>query len=68
VYRAVYSEWNARLQLTALSVGQPTYLTDAESQATAAALDRQLDRPWNIWRQAAYSTNPGADGSGRPAS
>jgi HCOMODA/2-hydroxy-3-carboxy-muconic semialdehyde decarboxylase len=68
VYRAVYSEWNARLQLMSLSVGQPTYLTDGESQATAAALDRQIDRAWNIWRQAAYSTDPGADDSGRPAS
>jgi ribulose-5-phosphate 4-epimerase/fuculose-1-phosphate aldolase len=68
VYRAVYSELNARLQLTAMSVGQPTYLTEAESQATAAALERQVDRPWNVWREAAYSTSYGPDGIGRPTS
>jgi NAD(P)-dependent dehydrogenase (short-subunit alcohol dehydrogenase family) len=39
-----------------------------ESPTTAMALDRQIDRAWNIWRQAAYSTNPGADCTGGPAS
>ena len=54
VYRAVYAELNARLQLASVGLGEPTYLTSAEASAAAATTESQIDRPWRIWRDAAH--------------
>ncbi len=50
VYRAIYTEVNARAQLAATSLGQPTFLTDDEAAATVAAVAPQMIRAWNYWR------------------
>ena len=57
VYRAVYAEINARLQTQALALGDPEYLTDAEAQAAESSVEGQVDRPWNVWKQAAERHN-----------
>lgn len=52
VYRAVYAEVNARLQAQAIQLGDPEYLSPAEAQASLA-VEGQVDRPWNLWKEAA---------------
>jgi ribulose-5-phosphate 4-epimerase/fuculose-1-phosphate aldolase len=49
VYRAVYTEVNARLQAAAMALGPPTYLTLAEAELAAAANDPQIPRAWALW-------------------
>ena len=51
VYRAIYTESNARLQSEAMRFGDVNYLTDAEAASTAAMIDEHLDRPWEMWKQ-----------------
>jgi HCOMODA/2-hydroxy-3-carboxy-muconic semialdehyde decarboxylase len=50
VYRAVYAEINARLQLQALQLGDPEYLTSKEAEAAAASTEGQVERPWALWQ------------------
>jgi HCOMODA/2-hydroxy-3-carboxy-muconic semialdehyde decarboxylase len=50
VFRAVYAEINAKLQLQALGLGPVTYLTPAEAQASAQSVGGQIDRAWDLWR------------------
>jgi HCOMODA/2-hydroxy-3-carboxy-muconic semialdehyde decarboxylase len=49
VFRAVYTEVNARLQAEALRLGLPVFLTMEEAAAASAANDGQIDRAWNLW-------------------
>ncbi len=51
VYRAIYTENNAKLQLQARQLGEVTYLTDAEAVATSDMNDQHLDRPWQMWKR-----------------
>ena len=51
VYRAVYAEKNARLQMEALRLGTPVYLTSEEARGAALANDNNLDRAWQLWRR-----------------
>jgi ribulose-5-phosphate 4-epimerase/fuculose-1-phosphate aldolase len=53
VYRAVYAETNARMQLQALQLGDPEYLTREECEASMASTEGQVERPWNLWKAAA---------------
>jgi HCOMODA/2-hydroxy-3-carboxy-muconic semialdehyde decarboxylase len=54
VFRAVYTEVNARLQSEALRLGQVTYLTEGEGAATTVTNRGQINRAWDLWaRQAA---------------
>lgn len=53
VYRAYYAEINARIQLQALQLGDPEYLTPGECEAAMANVEGQADRPWNLWKTAA---------------
>jgi ribulose-5-phosphate 4-epimerase/fuculose-1-phosphate aldolase len=50
VFRAVYTEVNAKLQSEALRLGPPVYLTAGEAAATTATNNAQIDRAWNLWR------------------
>jgi ribulose-5-phosphate 4-epimerase/fuculose-1-phosphate aldolase len=50
VYRGVYVDINARLQLQAIGLGPINYLTEAEGQATAATNATQVSRAWNMWK------------------
>jgi ribulose-5-phosphate 4-epimerase/fuculose-1-phosphate aldolase len=57
VFRAIYTEANARLQSEALRLGaNVTYLNEMEAANAAATNDRQLDRPWEIWKRQALQT------------
>jgi HCOMODA/2-hydroxy-3-carboxy-muconic semialdehyde decarboxylase len=49
VFRAIYTEINARLQREALSLGTPVYLTPAEAVACVASVSTTIDRAWNLW-------------------
>ncbi len=51
VYRAIYTENNARLQLQAKPLGNINYLTPGEAQASAEMNDEHLDRPWQLWKR-----------------
>lgn len=53
VFRAVYTEVNAKLQADALRLGQPVYLTAEEGAAITVTNNGQLDRAWNLWRELA---------------
>lgn len=49
VYRAIYAEVNARLQIEATQLGTVTYLNVQEAAKAAATNDTQLSRPWELW-------------------
>jgi ribulose-5-phosphate 4-epimerase/fuculose-1-phosphate aldolase len=49
VFRAIYTEINARLQRDALSLGTPVYLTPAEAASCVASVSTTIDRAWNLW-------------------
>ena len=53
VYRAVYTELNARLQWQASMLGEVQALTPGEADATQATNEGQVERPWNLWRERA---------------
>ncbi len=53
IYRAVYTELNAKLLLQALQLGEVQYLTPAEADATRITNEGQAERPWNLWKQLA---------------
>jgi HCOMODA/2-hydroxy-3-carboxy-muconic semialdehyde decarboxylase len=59
VYRALYTEANAKLQCEAIGMAaaagtEPIYLTEAEAKAAAAMNDGQLHRPWALWCREAW--------------
>jgi len=49
VYRAIYAEVNARLQIQAMALGQVTYLNAKEAANAATTNDTQLARAWELW-------------------
>jgi ribulose-5-phosphate 4-epimerase/fuculose-1-phosphate aldolase len=53
VFRAVYTEVNARIQAEAMKLGTPTYLSTEEAAAAAKTNDGLVDRPWELWKQRA---------------
>lgn len=57
VFRGIYTESNARLQALAAPLGDITFLTDAEAQATSDMNDQHLERPWQMWKRKALA-NP----------
>jgi HCOMODA/2-hydroxy-3-carboxy-muconic semialdehyde decarboxylase len=56
VYRAIYTELNAKLQLESMKIGSIEFLTEGEAQATAVMNDQHLKRPWELWKQKALQT------------
>jgi len=51
VYRAYYTEVNARLQLQAMIIGGPiNFLTKGEAATSNTAMLRASARPWALWR------------------
>ena len=50
VYRGVYVDVNARLQLQAIELGAVNYLTEAEGRAAAATNASQIGRAWDLWK------------------
>ncbi len=55
VFRAIYTEVNARMQAEALRLGTPMYLNKAEGAAAAKTNDALVDRPWSLWKQHAQA-------------
>ncbi len=49
VYRAIYAEANARLQLAAQPLGEIEFLNDEEARLSAEMNDGQIPRSWNLW-------------------
>jgi HCOMODA/2-hydroxy-3-carboxy-muconic semialdehyde decarboxylase len=49
VYRAIYTEMNARLQLQAVALGEPDYLNDEEAEKATRMMENTLLRSWNLW-------------------
>ena len=50
VYRGVYVDVNARLQLEAIGLGAVNYLTEEEGRTAAAANASQISRAWEMWK------------------
>ncbi len=53
VFRAVYTEVNARLESEALRLGDVTFLNEQEAAHAMATNAGLVDRPWELWRQKA---------------
>jgi ribulose-5-phosphate 4-epimerase/fuculose-1-phosphate aldolase len=51
VYRGVYVDVNAKLQLEAIGLGAVNYLTEAEGRATAASQATHVGRAWEMWKR-----------------
>jgi HCOMODA/2-hydroxy-3-carboxy-muconic semialdehyde decarboxylase len=49
VYRAIYLDTNAKIQSEASALGELTYLTDAEADATERNSRIQEERTWEVW-------------------
>jgi ribulose-5-phosphate 4-epimerase/fuculose-1-phosphate aldolase len=57
VYRAIYTEINARLQTIGISMGGPlTFLEKEEGEAIDKAIQSQIARPWTLWKQKVMGT------------
>jgi len=57
VFRAVYTQMNAELQLQAKILGAATFLNAREAAATAISIGSQVDRAWDMWAQQAGQKN-----------
>jgi len=55
VFRAIYTESNARLQSEAMRLGEVNFLTPGEAQAASDMNDEHLDRPWQVWKKKALA-------------
>jgi HCOMODA/2-hydroxy-3-carboxy-muconic semialdehyde decarboxylase len=53
VYRAIYTEMNAKLELDARQLGTIKYLSKREGVAAAAVNDKVMMRAWELWKRAA---------------
>ena len=49
VYRAIYTEMNAKLQLQAYMIGEPEFLNEEEAQKAAQMNNGTMMRAWNLW-------------------
>lgn len=50
VYRLIYTDVNARLQSEAARLGTITFLSPEEAAKSAATLDAQVPRAWELWK------------------
>jgi ribulose-5-phosphate 4-epimerase/fuculose-1-phosphate aldolase len=51
VFRAIYTEVNARTEAEALKIGKPMFLNEKEAAAAMKTNDGLVDRPWALWKQ-----------------
>lgn len=49
IYRAIYAEVNARMQLAAQGLGEISFLNEEEAQLSSDMNDGQIPRSWNLW-------------------
>jgi HCOMODA/2-hydroxy-3-carboxy-muconic semialdehyde decarboxylase len=57
VFRAIYAEMNAKLQISAMGIGDVMYLNREEADLASAMNDGQIDRSWSLWMQRIGSIN-----------
>jgi HCOMODA/2-hydroxy-3-carboxy-muconic semialdehyde decarboxylase len=50
VFRAIYTEVNARIQAEASRLGPVNFLTPEEAAKAAATLETQMPRAWELWK------------------
>ena len=50
-YRAIHTEWNARIQRFAMALGEVTFLTRQEAEASERTADLQVERWWELASQ-----------------
>ena len=55
VYRAIYVEVNAQLQIDASRLGPVEFLSKGEALATQETNEGQVERPWNLWKAIAIN-------------
>jgi ribulose-5-phosphate 4-epimerase/fuculose-1-phosphate aldolase len=54
VYRSIYTESNAKLQMQAMSLEGPIeFLTDVEGKGATQVNQATLERPWELWKKEA---------------
>ena len=54
VFRSIYTEMNARLQIQAGQLEGPiAFLSDEEGRRSTASNRSTLERPWELWKKAA---------------
>jgi len=58
VFRAVYTQINAELQLQAKLLGAATFLNAREAAATSISVGGQIDRAWDMWARQSGRDNP----------
>jgi HCOMODA/2-hydroxy-3-carboxy-muconic semialdehyde decarboxylase len=51
VFRAIYTEVNAKLQSDAQKLGPVIFLDDAEASQSARTNDALVARPWELWKR-----------------
>jgi len=51
VFRSVYAIQNAVIQTEALKMGKPRYLTAGEALKSREAIEKTINRPWELWSQ-----------------
>jgi len=56
VFRSVYAEVNARIQTTAGTMGDVTFLTAEEADAADATGTTGINRAWEFWALSAEQT------------
>ena len=49
IYRAIYTEMNARLQMQALGLGDPVFLNEEEAGKAARVNNAVMRRAWDLW-------------------
>lgn len=55
VFRAIYTEMNAKLQAQALALGDPVYLNEEEAAKATQTNNGVMNRAWDLWRAAVGS-------------
>lgn len=58
VYRAIYTEVDARMQAEAMRLGTPVFLNAEEAAAARVTNDGLVERPWELWKRQALAKNP----------
>jgi HCOMODA/2-hydroxy-3-carboxy-muconic semialdehyde decarboxylase len=66
VFRSVYAQKNAEIQLAAMALGEVTFLTPEEARAADEANSGQVARAWDCWEAECRPGGPSPPaGSGR---
>ena len=50
VYRAIYTQWNARVQAEGMKLGTIQYLTPGDAEKAQAIVEATVGRPWELWK------------------